>query len=499
MAGGFGGRFRRSARTLAEESGAGTVFSLSLLMVAALLGGLAIDVNNAWRYNELLSATADVAAHAGAVVLAQGGNEAEAREAAIDAIALNMPEQVYGKVLAEPAMDVQAVHFDPALNALTPDGDANAVLVRVQRSRATQNQVPTLLLRLAGRAGWDMAGESVAALVPTRRCRGTDGLFARGVLRPGPGAHVGADYCLHSQDKVVPDQGSWFDEKAGLSMPDLADCGLNCTESVSDGAEVAAFEANLVREDLTEKIDGIREQFLNPRMKGPVEAAFFASRPLDSDLSALDELGVDTSKLATGQVIEITLQGFSRLRALPGGLIYKVTCSSAAARAQAGLSPEVLTLSAGQSQMVLRNLALVTNCALHIDPTARIEGALILSTREEQGFAVTAEFGAVIGGTGPGCGASQRATIMALGSVLLTSGVLGQDVGIVSAGDITLGLPPGGLAPVFALTGVGMHAGGAIDIEASHAYSACGTGEDPFTPQLMVIRQVAPTGQGAQG
>ena len=71
---GLGARLvEESLRFAREARGAGTVFSLSLLLVAAMFGGLVVDVGNAWRYRELLKTTADVAAHAGAVVLAQGG------------------------------------------------------------------------------------------------------------------------------------------------------------------------------------------------------------------------------------------------------------------------------------------------------------------------------------------------------------------------------------------------------------------------------------------
>ena len=82
-----------------DQAGSGTVFSLGLLFLAALFGGLAVDVGNAWRYNELLKTTADVAAHAGAVVLSQGGSPQAARQAALAALDLNMPEARYGRIL----------------------------------------------------------------------------------------------------------------------------------------------------------------------------------------------------------------------------------------------------------------------------------------------------------------------------------------------------------------------------------------------------------------
>ena len=206
-------------RFWANQSGAGTVFSLGLLFIAALFGGLAVDVGNAWRYNELLKTTADVAAHAGAVVLSQGGTPQDARDAALAALDYNMPEARYGRILAFPMQDVRLVHYDAATNLITTgdadaggadNGGANAIAVRVQRSAATGNPVPTMLLRLAGNDAWDLSDESVVALVATQACQPMDGLYARGLLLPGPGSHIGKGYCLHAQERVVPGIGSLF-------------------------------------------------------------------------------------------------------------------------------------------------------------------------------------------------------------------------------------------------------------------------------------------------
>lgn len=477
----------RPVRFGRDETGAGTVFSLMLLFMAALFGGLAIDVNNAWRYNELLKTTADVAAHAGAVVLARGGTEDEARAAAQAALELNMPEKRFGRILATPTDDIRAARFDIRTREMASDGEANAIVVRVERGAGTGNPVPTLLLKLFGRTGWNIADVSVAAMLPTQTCEPTDGVFARGALILGGAGHVGRDYCLHSQERVEPGLGTRFDPGAHLSMPDLARCGLDCA-GAGDGIAAAAVEMNLIRPDLAGFIRGIVGPFLDPLQRGGAEDAFFARRRLGSDLSALDEVGVKIDTLATGSIVALTPLAFERLRMAPEGLIYAVHCPGGAQEGAGGLE-----LSGGPSgQRVYRNLALVTDCAVKIAADTRIEGAAILSTRAGMGFAVTAEPGARLGDPEGRCGAEVRTTILATGSVMLPADTLGANVGVVSTDDIRIPAPPGSTGVTWAATGLGLHAGGTISLDAAQDFQACGETEDPFTPDLKVIRQVEP-------
>ena len=524
-----------SPRFWHDQSGAGTVFSLGLLFIAALFGGLAVDVGNAWRYNELLKTTADVAAHAGAVVLSQGGTPDDAREAALAALDYNMPEARYGRILAFPMEDVRPVHYDAATNQIAPGssdaGGVNAIAVKVQRSAASGNPIPTMLLRLAGGKAWDVTNESVVALVATQACQSANGLYARGVLLPGPGSHIGRGYCLHAQGRVVPGNGSLFDPGSGLSMPDLARCGSNCTDAVAQGSEAAKFEANLIRPDLPGLIRGLRAQLTAPLRQmalsqAPARDAYFAHRDLPGDLSALDEVGVPIGRLKTGIVVQMSPAAFTRLRAVPQGLVYQVMCAPPAGRALPGASipvpmaqgPEgagmerILTLSGNDlngnpTGRIFRNMVLISDCQIRIDPTAKIEGAVIVSLRgkgDGVGFDIIAETGAMIGDPDRKCDPGHRSTLLALGSVLLPAGVIGTNVGVIAGGDIRISPPEGPSAMIYGVTGLGLHAGGTISVDVMHDYSACGSGgeggdaggeaaADPFTPDLMVLRQVEPT------
>jgi Flp pilus assembly protein TadG len=511
-----------------DQSGAGTVFSLGLLFIAALFGGLAIDVGNAWRYNELLKTTADVAAHAGAVVLSQGGTPQDARDAALRALDYNMPEARYGRILSSPMEDVRPVHYDAATNQIAADtaddGGVNAIVVRVQRSAASGNPVPTMLLRLAGGKAWDVSDESVVALVATQACHSTDGLYARGLLLPGPGSHVGKGYCLHAQERVIPGIGSLFETGSGLSMPDLSRCGSDCTDAVSQGAEAARFEANLIRPDLPGLIRGLRDQLTAPLSRiaakpNPARDSYFAHRPLPVDLSALDEVGVPITRLKTGTVVQMSPTAFTRLRVVPQGLVYQVMCAPPPGKALPGASipaplapgeagqgeDRILKLSGNDQNgnpvgRVFRNMVLISDCQIRIEPTAKIEGAVIVSLRGKEdgaGFDILAETGAAIGDPDRNCDPGHRSTLLALGSVLLPAGVIGTNVGVVAGGDIRISPPEGPGAMIYGVTGLGLHAGGAISVDVAHDYTACGVGgqvaTDPFSPDLMVLRQVEPT------
>lgn len=483
------------ARFYANERGAATVFALFILLVVLLFGGITIDVNNAWRYSELLKVTADVAAHAGAVTLAEGGTARAAEAAARKALELNMPEALFGRILAQPNQDVRAVHYNALNGTLIPGAVANAVEVRVQRGVATGNPVPTFLLKLAGFGSWNIAKESMAAVLPTERCRGNNGIYADGVLTTGLGLHVGAGYCLHSQNKVLPALGSVFADGAGLSMPDLTRCGLMCLDGMSEGASRAAFEANLIRGNLSTMISNIANSFAGPGRLGLGKATFFANRQMPDNIQALmplDEVGVPLKGLATGHVVAISPAAFTRLRAVPQGLIYKVSCGADQnGKDRLGLMNGALTLGGGMQQAFYRNMALVTDCPVRIGPTAVVQGALIVSTRAGIGFTVTASPGARIGDPNDGCSPDRRTTIMALGSILIPAGVMDANVGIVAGGDISVPAPPVSGPVVFSLTGVGMHADGTVSLSAPHDLEACaGGGGDAFTPAIEVIRQV---------
>ena len=517
---------RGCVRFRQDEDGAGTAFGFFGIVICLMLAGVSVDFTNAWRNGEILRLSADVAAHAGASTLAQDGDRMAALAVATGATELNTPAASYGRVIYDPFEDIEALHYDPDSNMVSPGGVTNAVSVRLQRNARVQNPVPTFLLRLVGRNSWDISVTSVAAVVPTTRCLSGDGIYARHAVTLEGQAVVGADVCIHSQTAVRLSGGSSFDGGSGLSMPDLANCRGGCSETSSPGYGAASAEANLIMSDPSDHIDRLTAGFTDAGVALPEEAAFFAIRPLAEDLSALDELGVDTAELSGGDVIRLDAETFDRARALPAGLVYLVTCprtgegtgvlsiggrplevpeDGAGAETAAGetggggdelvepvqedaISPEDEMAEEGQ---VLNGVVLVTDCLLQFTDLANIRGSMILSTRAVSGVALRAEEGARVGDPELQCAPAHQSVIMAKGGMQVPAGFTASNTAFVMDGDITVaGAPSGATA---AHRGLSLHASGQVTMNGQHAFTACGTALAGLLPLLNVIKFVIPT------
>lgn len=465
---------------LAAEDGLGTIMALFGVMICLVLAGIAVDTGNAWRSREQLQITADVAAHAGAAAIARGGSAQTAISVAVGATELNMPAASYGRILSDPYEDVAALHYDARLNRLARDGPVNAVSVRVQRSRATGNPVGTFLIKLAGIGAWDVAAASAAAVVPTQRCNPADGIYAGGKVTIAGQSAVGADYCLHGQKGVALEGLSVFKKGSGLSMPDLSMCGGRCSDLTNPGIEGAMAETNLILEDAAAHINRLAAGFTNPNETLPEEDAFFRDRPLAQDLEPLAELGVNVEPLRTGDVVTLSPMQVSRARSLPAGLVYHVSCA-----ATPGERLEITGFGMG---FTLRDMALVTDCALDLEATVTLTGALAISTSKDTMRVMN---GALAGDPEGGCAPGTATQVFSLADLRLPSTFTAANATFLTPGDIHADGTPGGAPAPHA--GTAFHAGGRIHLAGSHSFSACGAERPAVVPELRVIRQIAPT------
>jgi hypothetical protein len=470
---------RALARFRDDERGVGTVLALYGLIGSLILVGLAIDTANAWRTREQLQVAADAAAHAGAVALARGADPEGARAATLAATEMNLPAALHGRVIGDPYEDVRPLHYDAGTNRLGAGGEVNAVSILVQRSRATGNPVGTLLLKLAGHPYWDMAAGSVAAVVPTRRCNPAEGAYARGTVTLGGEAAVGAGYCLHGQDAVEIGGTTGFAPGSGLSMRDLAACSGRCGNLTNPGIEGAMAEANLLTPDTAAHIRRLAEGFTDPNRQIAEAGEFFRTRPRAYDLEPLAEVGVYTRPLRTGDVVRLTPMKVGRMRGFPAGLVYHVPC---------GAGEERLELSGYGMGLELRDMVLVTDCALEIEGTVTLTGALLISTAEAPMLAAP---GALAGDPEGKCAPGSRAQVFTLAPMRITATLAAANATFVSAGDIVVEGRGDGAATAHA--GTAFHAAGDIRFDARHAFTACGDEAPSTVPALKVIRQVSAT------
>lgn len=469
-------------RALQDESGGVTILAFFSLVLTVLCLGFAIDATNLYRHQAMLRITADSAAHAGASALARGATPEAAEAAALAMVELNMPFEVEGSLLADPATDLRALVVSPVDGTLSkpdPDTPANAMLVSLQRSDTTRNPIPTFILGLFGVDSWSASTSSVATVATTRRCGNTSGLFAQGPItidETGLGAQPSEGMCVHSQQALALPPGiDMHGEPARLSLPARNACS-------GEGCDHAA-EVNLIMPEIADYVARLAQGFADRSLALHEKRSFFADRPISRDLEPLAEVGVEVRDLQTGDVVALSAFRFRLLREVPQGLVYLVMCGQPGAEVESEGKDEILVGEWAESP-VLRNIALVTTCPIRLAEHARIEGALIISTADEIGLD-TANAAARIGDPAGACDASRRSIVMTTGSIALPSTLTTSNIAVVAGGDVTLGLA--GETSRSRARGLAVHAGGAISGTGTQDFMPCPVAEDPVLPTLRVI------------
>lgn len=480
-----GGRSRIARAARAEDGGASALGLLCLLLMAMLLG-LAIDVASLYRQQALLRLAADASAHAGAVALARGADAAEAQREAAVMLARNLPPARFGRLVADPALDLRALYLDPAAGALAPpeaDRPANTLLVRLQRSEAVRNPLPTHVLRLFGIDSWTTGTASVATVQATQRCGNAGGLFARGPIDLGTtGSRIEGALCLHSQTGLS--LGGATADGLRISLPDLGACDGDC-----GGHAASRVAMNLVMPDTAGHVGRLAAGFLREGPDIPERAAFFATRPIAEDLEPLAEVGIDTGELVTGSIVRLSAMRFSLMRAIPAGLVYRVTCDRPAEEIPPE-SPDFIRLAGDEAGVRLRDAVLVTNCPLGLDARMRVEGALVILLHPASAV-IDAAPGARMGDPAGVCSDRRRSVLMTAGDIVLPPTLATSNLALVAGGDVVL--PGVAGAEDGPGQGFSVHAGGSITARGPLWLAACEGAADPVLPSLRVIAHTLPS------
>jgi hypothetical protein len=491
----------RSVRFRAAEDGGITAFGIIIIGLMLMIIGVAIDGANAYRHRTQLQVAADVATLSGLISLAQGEDAAAARRAALAMIERNLPAARYGELVTDPATELQVLHYDAAtgmLDQVEEGRQANAIVLRLQRSEAEGNPLPTLLLGLAGHDAWSLTVTSVAVLVPTERCGNAEGIVARERLDLDSAVDGGAEFaegfCLHSQTAVALPDTTRSAGPLRISLPDPAGCEGGCAPSGTSGtgtdADLRPRALNLVMPQTRDHVLRLAAGFLDPTVTLPEEAAFFATRPLSGDPEALREVGVATENTRHGDVLRITPLQFSQMRERPSGLIYEVACVPVENDARPHWE-QTVTLTGNGVDPTLHDLVLITDCAIEMDDLVRVEGALIFMVGPGE-TRISAMKGATLGDPQGGCAPSLRARLMTLGDLALPADLTLSNVSAVAGGNIRLERAPDlWLTPH---TGLVLHAGGEVTTEGAHYFARCPAEptSDPLLPSMQVIAHAMP-------
>lgn len=480
------------ARFLRRSEGS-TPFALLWFAMLAILSGLAIDVSNAWRTEQALAQAASAAAHAGVVALAGGAPAETIREAAAAAAIENLPGATRDSVLRSLPQDIRLLRFDPVTGRAAPADDPDAVLVELHRSAATENPVRFLMLQLVGaflpgaREEWEISAHGMAAITGRAACAAADGIYSEGQLDISSAQVVGANVCFHGQDGVWMPQANSFQLGSVVSMPDLESCLGKCEDAANPGASAAAREVNLLPFGVAGRIAQLRADFLTDG-GGHRARDFFAGKPVvpgplhDSAVAA----GLLAGMPQPGAVIRLSAPDFEILQPRITGVTYEVGCAAGAASPLVAL----LTGKPGQSNArrltldgEVRNIAIVTDCAVHVADGAEIRGALIVTTEAKSG--VSAGSFARIGADS--CAPGDRSTLATGAELRVPAGFAGSNLDILVDGDVHFAAAS---AAGTLHRGLNLMASGDVHLSAGHTFRACGTAA-PLAPGPRLIREVA--------
>lgn len=219
----------KSIRTfIGDENGGYTVWSLTWFMLYVALGGIAVDMSDAFRNQNILQSTADASALAGVIELP---DENAAVTAALSYSVDNMDMNINGHVLKDSEVIVGT--WDFATRTFSPGGATpNAVRTVTRRDRSNNNPLATNFLPILAFAGidatlFDISVEAIAAR--NVGCTGVNGVVANNKIDVTSNGHF-SDSCWHGQN-IVEDNGHDYalniqnnniiDPTAFFTMPSL--------------------------------------------------------------------------------------------------------------------------------------------------------------------------------------------------------------------------------------------------------------------------------------
>ncbi|MGC9367911.1 MAG: pilus assembly protein TadG-related protein [Paracoccaceae bacterium] len=248
------------SRFLKDGSGFISTYGLTLMAAMIALGGIAIDVSNAYRMRNYLQVTADAAAHA-ALYTRDTDTAVAATQRAMDVVETFLPAEIYGEVIL--SSDIQFGTWDSASQTFNPDPTSkSAVLVNTAQIADRQNSVGTYMLRLIGFDSWNVRRAAVfETYIPT--CF-REGFVAQDLVDLQSGNTYTNGFCIHSNDHVEVNSNNFFADNTVVSMPDRTDIGLpssgfDSNDGLQDALRDGAYQIRILN-----RLAGIIEDLDDP-------------------------------------------------------------------------------------------------------------------------------------------------------------------------------------------------------------------------------------------
>jgi len=415
----------------ADDKGSMTLFSLYILVISLMLGGLAIDLTNVTASRTQLQVATDAAAHA-ALLSRETMSEEDAKAEALRVAALNMPEVQFNQVLSPE--DIVFGRWSESSRSFTPmTGAREAVLVTARRSTARSNAVRTFLLKLVGRDSFDLSVFSLFTTYQPTCFR--EGFVASGVVDLQSNNSYSNGFCIHSNEYVSLNSNNYFEPGTVVSMPntediDLPNSGYKTNLGLEDALRSGSYHIRILQQ-IDDIVAGLASHD-DRHVPG-----YITSPGVGSILTIDGKQAIDQSKLTPGR-------------------IHNVTCG-----------PSGLTIN---SAAFLEDVVIVTDCAVKFGQDVRLEN-VIIATRNTGAKSVTAAAGLQVG-RNDHCAPGGGAQIITFGGMDFPSDLKMFGGQLLASGDINFAANANGIE------GASMVAGGQISGTSNMEMGFCGTGMD---------------------
>ena len=445
---------------LRDERGGYTIWSLIWFSLYVAMGGLAVDVTDAYRNQTMLQSTADAAALAAVMSLP---DQTHGLAQALDYAANNMNPAINGYVLD--ADEVIFGNWDSTTRFFTPGETApDAVRVITRRDDANDNALATNFLRILGLWGlpldsWNISVQAVAVkYVP--KCLLFENSLVAGNRVDVTSGNVFDNVCIHGQNLIddkahnyaveIQNGGSIMDG-VQISMPDLADMidrptvcsndGL-CKDSVLLAGDMMPTEAFLVDQAITGMLDpsSTETNYLADDLY-LVDLATSELLPLSYtyiDLSNCDacepvqaklEFDTDGTPIPPGRTTS-----FEYTAVMDPGTVYVIRCDD---------PMDQLLLPSTDVQSVLLGVAVISECRIKGQADLHLVGVTLASSAiggGSKGYQkATLSFpGKTYFGAQDNCAPGGGVRLYAAASVKITAGATIDGMQIIAGGDIEM-------------------------------------------------------------
>jgi hypothetical protein len=422
----------RRPSLLANESGGASVWMIGFIIFA----GVSVDSANGWRHRAILQATADAAVLAATIELPDQSGAAASAQALAQA---NMASIDHGGVLAE--QDVEFGAWNAETGAFTADTAPNdAVRVRVRRSTANNNPLPTYFLRLSGLFSWNVGAEAVATRYYPECLN--DGLFARGFVNISSNNNFSGDICVHGQKYVAVNNNNFWALSVSVSMPNVSDF-------VIPGGGWAS------NTNITEVL---KEEWFDPKLVDRIDEIIDSLQDVSSDWIP------DYINRNEAVITVVGLSEFNPATLLPGR-IYVILCGGPNKNINMGNGANV------------SNVVLIADCKFSLGNTATYRNAIIASTAGGPGKLqenlISVGQGTILGADDE-CTSGGGVILISTASVDGAAGSRYHGVQILAAGNISLAAGQG------AIEGLQAQAGGNISFTSNNVIGTCAGGVDGY-------------------